>query len=32
MSIRAANTHGWALLRTDRFSVHPVAMSVTVRV
>src|SRR5450756_1501981 len=31
MSIRAAKTHYWALLGTARFSVHPVAMSVTVR-
>ena len=29
---RASNTHFAALLRTDLFTVHPVAMSVTVRV
>jgi hypothetical protein len=28
----ASKTHFWALLRTDRLTVHPVAMSVTVRV
>ena len=28
----AANTHFWALFGTDRFTVQPVAMSVTVRV
>ncbi|NCL75536.1 hypothetical protein AIIKEEIJ_03002 [Rhodococcus sp. YH1] len=32
ISSRAAITHLRALLRTLRFSVHPVAMSVTVRV
>jgi hypothetical protein len=31
-SSKAANTHFWALLRTVWFSVHPVAISVTVRV
>ena len=30
--MRASNTHFAALLRIDRFTVHPVAMSVTVRV
>jgi hypothetical protein len=30
--VGAANTHFWALFLTDRFSVHPVAMSVTVNV
>jgi len=30
--VNAANTHRWALFRTVRFSVHPRAMSVTVRV
>lgn len=28
----ASKTHRWALLRTDRLTVHPVAISVTVRV
>jgi hypothetical protein len=28
----ASKTHRWALLRTDRFTVHPVAISVTVKV
>ena len=32
MSISASNTHFSALFRTDRFSVQPVAMSVTVSV
>ena len=32
MSSSASTTHFWALLRTDRFSVQPVEMSVTVSV
>jgi hypothetical protein len=32
MSSNAATTHFWALFGTDRFSVQPVAMSVTVSV
>jgi len=32
ISSSAATTHFWALLRTDRFCVQPVAMSVTVSV
>jgi hypothetical protein len=32
MCMSASNTHLSALFRTDRFTVHPVAMSVTVRV
>ena len=32
ISRSAANTHVWALLRTERFSVQPVAISVTVSV
>ena len=32
ISSRAASTHVRALFGTDRFSVHPMAMSVTVRV
>src|SRR5699024_9915932 len=31
-SLIASNTHFWALLRTDRVSVHPVAISVISRV
>ncbi len=30
--INAANTYFWALLRTEWFTVHPVLISVTVRV
>ena len=32
LSSSAATTHFWALFYTDRFSVQPVAMSVTVSV
>ena len=32
MSSNAADTHFWALFCTDRFSVQPVEMSVTVSV
>lgn len=32
MCSRASNTHRCALLRTDRLTVHPVAISVTVKV
>jgi hypothetical protein len=32
ISTSAANTHFWAVFLTDRFSVQPVAMSVTVNV